>query len=518
MTQPSRPSLPLSRRRLLAAAGASVGGAALTAAVAGALPALVAAASPNATPATPPTPAAPAATPAPSGPPADALATFRTRPDVRPPVLTVKATRAAGRDPVFLTPRYGGSGEGVMIYDAAGELIWLRHVPGRSAVGLQPVTYQGEPALWWWEGVVTNGLGDGEFVIVDDTYREIARIRAVARPADLHELTFTPDGDALFFALDLVTLGGQPIVDYLVQQVDVPTGRLRWQWRASDHIGLDEMVEAKPDQGPWDFVHLNSIDVDPDGDLLISARHTDTLYKVSRHTGDILWRLGGPRSDFQLAKHAVFHRQHFARWQPDGTISLFDNATSDPKDSTSRPAGMVLRVDEAAGTARLVRRLDPPVPVNASSQGDLAIAPDGSATVGWGSANLFTSYDPDGNVTLDGAMPRGFSSYRAFRSPWQGRPRDLPILTVAADDRGAPGAWVSWNGATDVVRWRLLAGTGPDALEPAGETKRAGFETALPLPAGAAAIAVAALDGQGRELARSEPVVVATAMAAPRAG
>ena len=348
-----------------------------------------AAATATATPVAEPTPS-PA--PSPSGWPADDTVTFHSRPDLRAPRMSVDADAGAGADLLFVTPRYGGHGEGVMILDAAGELVWLHRVPGRSAVGLQPIRYQGDQAVQWWEGSIERGLGDGEFVIMDETYRERARVRTVAYPTDLHELLITPQDTAYAFAMDVVERDGRVIDDMLVQEIDIATGRLLWEWRASDHVDLAESVEPPPDEGPWDYLHLNSIALDHDGGLLLSARHTDTIYKVDRQSGRIVWRLGGERSDFELPVGAVFRQQHDARRLADGTLSLFDDATKDAE-ADAQPRGLVFRLDEAAGTAELVRELAPPRPINASSQGNLAISGDGHATIGWGSANLITGYD-----------------------------------------------------------------------------------------------------------------------------
>jgi hypothetical protein len=116
-------------------------------------------------------------------------------------------------------------------------------------------------------------------------------------------------------------------------------------------------------------------------------------------------------------------------------------------------------------------------------------------------------------VTFDGAMPGGFSSYRAYRAPWSGRPVDTPLVTVGPDDAGAMQAWVSWNGATDVGEWELMAGDDEGSLRPAGRVPRDGFEAALPVPAGAAVVGGRALDRRGRRLARSAPVAVEVAPA-----
>jgi hypothetical protein len=450
---------------------------------------------------------APSPTPTPSGWPVDDTVTFHSRPDLAAPRMSIEAETRAGADLLFVTPRYGGHGEGVMILDADGELVWLHRVPGRSAVGLQPTRYQGAPAVQWWEGVIDRGLGDGEFVIMDETYRELARVRTVAYPTDLHELLITPQDTAYAFAMDVIERDGQLVDDMLVQEIDIATGRLLWEWRASDHVPLDESVEPLPEEGPWDYLHLNSIGLDHDGNLLLSARHTDTVYKVDRQGGQIVWRLGGERSDFELPEEAVFRQQHDARRLADGTLSLFDNATKDPG-AAEQPRGLVFRLDEEAGTAELVRELVPPRSINASSQGNLAIGDHGQAIIGWGSANLITGYDGSGAVTFDAAMPPGFSSYRAYRAPWQGRPLDAPYLAVERDESGAPTAWVSWNGSTEVAEWELLAGDDEATLRPVERVAPEGFEAGIAVPTGADVVAVRALDATGAHLATSLPVLV----------
>ena len=513
MAAPPLASQSLSRRRFLLT-GATTAAASGLVLVAGRT--LAASPSPIA-PAPTPVSAPAAPTPAPNGPPADTVVAFHSRPDLRPPVITVRATASAGSESLFVAPRYGGTGPGVMIADADGELVWLHRVPGRSATGIQPIQFRGGPAFWWWEGVIEAGLGDGEFVIMDATYREISRVRAVARPADLHDLQLTDRGTAYLFAMDRTVRGGVEIHDMLVQEVDAETGRLAWEWRASDHIALDEATMPPPAEGAWDYIHLNSIGLDQDGDLLLSARHTDAIYKVSRATGAIVWRLGGVRSDFALRPEAVFRRQHDARRQADGTLSLFDNATSDAQDPSARPRGLTFQLDELAGTATVVRELRPPRPVDSSSQGNLSITDDGRATIGWGSGNLVTGYDASGTVAYDAAMPPGFSSYRAFRSLWTGRPIDAPVAVVEPGTDGAL-AWVSWNGATGIADWELLAGEDPEALRPAGRRPRRRALAAMPRSPVAAVVAVQALDVSGHILGRSNVIVVAEAEAEARAG
>jgi hypothetical protein len=457
---------------------------------------------------------APTATPAPNVPAPEVLFDYRSRPDLVPPRLTIEATDAAGDDPLFITPRFGGAGEGLMIYDPTGELVWLHRVPGRTALAFRPITFEGAPAITWWEGVIDRGLGDGDFVIADQAYKEIARLRTVRYPADLHEFLLNDDGTAYVYALEQLEIDGQLIDDYLIQQLDIATGRRLWEWRASDHIPLSESTDPIPEDEPWDYVHFNSIDTDGNGDLILSARHTDAVYKVSRETGDIVWTLGGVASDFTLPEEAVFRRQHDAQWHADGTLSIFDNATDDNEDET-QPRGIVLRLDEANGTVELVRELAPPRSTNSSSQGNFELAEDGSATIGWGSSNLVTGYAPDGSVAFDVQMPGGFSSYRAYRGPWTGLPTDQPLVAIEQGADGARTAWVSWNGATEVAAWQLLTGAADDNLGEAGEAvPRAGFETALEIP-DANVIEIVALAGSGEALGSTGPVVVEDVLAAP---
>ena len=163
-----------------------------------------------------------------------------------------------------------------------------------------------------------------------------------------------------------------------------------------------------------------------------------------------------------------------------------------------------------------MRQFAPPRAITSSSQGNLSVAADGTATIGWGSASLVTGYDEEGEVVFDAAMPDGFSSYRAYRAPWRGRPVDDPVIAVERDAAGATMAWVSWNGATGVAAWELLAGAGGDSLDAAGRVARDGFESRLPIPDGAEVIAIRALDRRGRPLGTSRSTNVAAALAQPR--
>src|SRR5205085_5154966 len=214
----------------------------------------------------------------------------------------------------------------------------------------------------WWEGIVVDYFGQGEGVVADTSYREIARVRpANGRRMDLHEFRLTPEGTALFTCfpetvhVDVSSLGGPSdlqVLQSVVQEIDVRTGRLLLEWRSLDHIHPSESYN--PMGVPWDYVHANSVAVTADGHLLISCRETWSLCKVDRRTGEIIWRLGGKRSDFAMGPDAQFSFQHHA--QPVGrTITVFDNASDGKNRPRPQSRAILLDVDEARRTARLGR-------------------------------------------------------------------------------------------------------------------------------------------------------------------
>ena len=437
---------------------------------------------------------------------------FHSRPDLTPPVVTtdVPAGRVAPGY-VFLTPNNGAGPDGPAIVDNAGELVWMRPDATNHATDLRVAEYRGQPVLTWWEGTTNGGIGSGDCVIADTSYQEIARIRAGSgRTIDLHELQITPQGTALFFADAAVDArqqlaGGTPlpwqVMDCSIQEVDIATGALLWEWHVIDHIGLDESFAGQPtnNRTVYDYVHTNSIQVLPDDSLLVSARNTSTIYRIDRPSGTIRWRLGGKRSDFSIGAGAAFGWQHDARWRPDGTLTVFDD------EAPPVPArALVLRIDEDAHTVELVRALTRSQPDLVSSQGSVQLLDNGNLFVGWGSTPYCSEFAPDGRLEFDAAFPAATQSYRDFRFEWHAAPIDAPAMAVVQSG-DALTVYASWNGATEVARWDVLGGPDPAHLSPSGSAPRSGFETAVRVPAGPPFIAVRAVDGAGRPLGTSQP-------------
>ncbi|HST13704.1 MAG TPA: arylsulfotransferase family protein [Gaiellaceae bacterium] len=443
-----------------------------------------------------------------------ALHRFVSRPDLRPPVVAVStASETASAGHIFVAPFQitgkAGPNYGALILDGLGQPIWFKPESTKTAMNLRVQKYKGEPVITWYEGDVLGGYG-GDFIVADQSYREFARVKAGhGEHGDLHEFLLTSRGTALItiysnIPFDLTPVGGSAngqLTEGVIQEIDVPTGKVLTEWRSSAHVGLDESLLPSVKNDVADYFHLNSVGVDIDGHLLVSARHTWTVYKVHRQTGAILWRLGGKHSDFTIVPGAEFSFQHDVRRHADGTLTIFDNNAAAPTATTNaRPIRLAL--DMSAKTARLVAEYQPDRPRVAWAMGNLEQLPDGGAFVGWGTAGAFTEFAPDGTVRFDATLADGSVTYRAFRAPWVGRPAESPRVAITRDAGGA-FAHVSWNGATEVAKWRADVGSRRTALHPVATARRTGFETILRLGNRKGYVALTALDAAGKVLGTS---------------
>ena len=432
---------------------------------------------------------------------------FVSRPDLIPPKITVvrrAGPTAAGL--LFLGPSSGPGQRGAMIVDDAGDVVWFHPTVPKTVINFRAALYRGEPVLTWWEGKTKHGLGIGEHVVFDRTYREIARFPAGDKlGADLHELILTPAGTALVTAYDIPTVdrssvssGRGRVIEGIVQELDVPSAHVLFEWRSLDHVKLTESYSKVAPA--FDYFHVNSIDLDADGNLLVSARNTWTVYKIDRGSGKVIWRLGGKRSDFTIGPGAHFAWQHDARHHGDGSVAtLFDNADDPQVEPQSR--GLMLALDENKMRASLVHAYTHNPKMLAHAFGSVQTQANGNVLVGWGTEPYFTEYTADGAIVLDAKLPYGGQCYRTLRFPWSATPAEPPALVSSAGM-----LYASWNGATGVHSWQLLGGPRADTLTARSTTPRRGFETALALPAGDSFAAVAALDAAGRPLARSATI------------
>jgi hypothetical protein len=448
---------------------------------------------------------------------------FVSRPTLHPPQVSVGG-RASGRatacGDIFLAPLTTLRKvsrlpqRGPMILDSRGRLLWWHPVRMISAENFSVQRYRGVPVLTWWQGHINPlGYGQGTDVILDRSYRVVRQIHGGNGYApDLHEFVLTPQGTAWFtiytpVRADLGYLKGpayarSSVVDSIVQEVDLRTGLVMFEWHSLGHLSLRDSYSTVRHHA-YDYSHINSIQILGDR-LLLSARNLWSILEVSLRSGRVLWRLGGKHSTFRLGAGVQFAWQHDAHLHSNGTLTVFDNEAAPVVQPRSR--ALELRLDRRRRTVSLAHAYTHPHGLIAGTQGSVQLLPGQNTFVGWGSEPYFSEFSRTGTLLFDGHLSRPIQSYRAYCYPWTGDPGTKPTVAVRASAPGQLSAYASWNGATRVASWQLLGGRSPGSLKPLALAPWSGFETGIRLPSAQPYVAVRALDPTRRVLATSAPV------------
>lgn len=369
----------------------------------------------------------------------------------QPPPLTVLTGKGGeGGGDIFVTP-YGDTSEyangAEILSPDAKKTLWFHQAPaGNEDADFRTQAYDGKPVLTFWEGTGLGGVSTGTDYIYNDRYQKIAAVKAGnGYSADGHEFLITPRGTALILSYttataNLTSIGGpasQTVIDGIVQDVDIKTGKVLFQWNSADHVPYSESEQPLPASArtPWDWFHINAVKLDSNGNLLVDARDTWTTYDVSPRTGRILWRLGGKDSSFRLAAAPgqslndagkIFAWQHDLEDHGNGVYTVFDNesagtgnAGTNPLSEYSYSRAATVKIDIKNRTATLVRSDNQPEGQLASSQGNAQALADGDTFAGWGSLPYLSEFSPSGRLLFNAEFPSGVSSYRAYRLPWR---------------------------------------------------------------------------------------------------
>jgi hypothetical protein len=347
------------------------------------------------------------------------------------PVITVDKQGSGPTPGYFLA----NSATYAIVFDTNGTPVWYERgtaVDNVDSPAMDTISYMPN---------ATSPFGTSEssrFVVDALDTSTTTSIVAVNGPTDAHELQSLPNGDHLLFTFPIeagVDLAGlktyganESIADCEIQEVS-PDGELVWSWLASEHVdpileSLEPATDVVADAGTVvDVFHCNSIDVDSSGNLLMSMRHANALFYIDRSTGQILWKLGGTSYNkdgatiisVQDDPEATFSMQHDARFQPGGTISLFDDHGA----GVGVARAVEYSIDTTTNTATAVWQALGTAP--SQYEGSCRRYADGETVIGWGyvktDRRIFTEVDEDGEDVFDLSLSGLNPTYRAVKVP-----------------------------------------------------------------------------------------------------
>ncbi|HXN38002.1 MAG TPA: arylsulfotransferase family protein [Solirubrobacteraceae bacterium] len=357
-----------------------------------------------------------------------------------PPVTILTSSPFIGQGDFFISP-FGDQStyaNGPEIVNSQGDVVWFQAVPaGEEASDFRVQTYNGQPVLTWWQGTGLGGLSSGTDYIYNDHFQQIATVNAGnGLSADGHEFLITPWNTALILSYttataNLTSIGGpadQTVINGVVQEIDIATGKVLFQWNSEDHVPFSQSEQPLPASAstPWDWFHINAVKVDTNGNLLIDARDTWTTYEVNPFTGNIDWQLGGKDSSFTLqaapgqtldSAGEIFAWQHDPEALGNDTYTFFDNdSAGTPLLPYSRE--VTVKLNPWTKVATLVSSDSQPEGLSAPSQGNAQTTPAGNKVVGWGALPYFSEFSPSGNLIFNAEFPAGVNTYRAYQFPW----------------------------------------------------------------------------------------------------
>jgi hypothetical protein len=442
--------------------------------------------------------------------------TYHSARSIHPPIDTMSGSDPDPGSGDIFADAENSIQAGPLIFDPDGRLVYFQPLHQAAAFNVEVQQYQGQSVLTYWQGYVKHSVGVGNDMILDHSYTPIAKVSAGnGYTADLHEFQILPNGDALITAyaevpnVDLRSVGGPKkgtLLDSIIQEINIQTGHVDWEWHAYGHITLSESYVPKTEH-PYDFFHINSIQLLPNGNLLVSARGTWAIYEINMKTGRIPYNFGGKNSSFKLEPGAHFEWQHDATMQPNGTITVFDDGAGNYKSETqSRALRLYIHYKSHQITLAHAYTNKPPLLTNA--QGSVQVLPNGNTFVGWGSAPYFTEFDTgSGRQLFSLHFKKPLQSYRGFRFPWWGQPKTPPSVDASANGSQTT-VYASWNGATTVSSWQVLAGSSknPFLMSRVGRFPKAYFETTMTVTSKQPYIAVQALNSSGQVLGTSAAV------------
>jgi hypothetical protein len=460
---------------------------------------------------------------------------FHSAPRLHPPkLLTLRRTQTSKLAPGYfmvanfknLTTTAPMVGEGgPLILDNKLRPVWFNPVGTHQLAGnLREQTYRGKPVLSWWQGLISS-VGEttsGQFIVVDQHYKKIASIKGQDGWV-LSEHDFVISGNNAWVTaykdvpMDLTKYGGPAngtLSDSAVLEYDLKSGKLIKTWDALQHVPLAQS-QSHPAPVPgvaWDAYHINSIQLTGGGAFLTSFRNTWAAYQVDS-AGNVQWTLSGNPaiSTFKLPANAQFHFQHDVQLLRGNQVSLFDDACCGilgpgkfaPPFGPTR--GLVLKLDTTHHTGSLAAQYirNKNKNFDAAFLGSTRLLSNGNVAIGWGSQPYISEVSKTGKVLLYARWPDPDVNYRVYVQKWRGTPY-FPPSGAVRKAHGKTTVYASWDGATQVAKWRVLAGKDAKHLGTIVTKPKNGFETSISLgPLSFKKYKVQALDAKGHVLRTS---------------
>ncbi|KAF2148905.1 hypothetical protein K461DRAFT_315859 [Myriangium duriaei CBS 260.36] len=309
-------------------------------------------------------------------------------------------------------------------------------------------------------------------------------------------------------------------------EMNIDARSINSQWSPHDNGVTASESYSYPDQAAsfddethfWDFFHANSVELTTNRDYIISARHVNTIYRVDRRTGHIVWRLGGKQSDFQ--QDFNFSSQHDARIVSENSttiiLSFLDNASDydqRQKDTALISTGKLIAIDLKKKVATLIRQWERPDGRLTQKRGNLQPlgGEAGNVLICWSDHGYVTEHDQHGRLILEARFASDrLHTYRAYKAPFVGRPSEPPVLkSFVRDQSDGSGSrtvsYVSWNGATEVRTWTLYGKSSEEEKWTAIQTvPKTGFETNITSNGHWSKLVIEGLDINGQALGRSD--------------
>jgi hypothetical protein len=309
--------------------------------------------------------------------------------------------------------------------------------------------------------------GLGYFIILDSNYKSIGTIGAGhGHTTDPHDLLLLPNGHAVLLALEphtvdmstIVPDGGiSTVLDVVIQELDA-SQNVVFEWRSIDHFEITDATHEDLTSDAIDYVHPNSLEIDIDGNILMSSRHMDEVTKIDRQTGDIIWRMGGKHNEFTFINDPIgFSHQHDARRISNGNLMLFDNGNFH---ATPRSRVVEYRLDEPARTATLVWSYSHTPAVYSFAMGNAQRLPNGNTMIGWGAYPLVTEVHADGSTAFEMKLPAGVFSYRSFRLPPATSHVTVPLVSPSYGTTDLSSMTsLKWGATGGTEKYRVQVGT-----------------------------------------------------------